>query len=380
MIALLPTLLWIPLAAPAPSGGVDAEVEFTHEELSRWPWTLPTEVWRPLGEALELGGHRFAVEGPADGPALDTDADGRPDHRVRGYTDRAVLRGPEGYRYAVRLRRIGERWEWAPGGALTGRLGGLRIRLIDLDGDGRHDHHAVDGVVWGREPDVLLLSRVISLDGVLTHFELREEEGDTRARLSPYEGPVATLDVLSGFESEGDLECALFRRDDVVLDAAASGRPVLVPAGEYRLVHGRVALGARSARVGSGRLPPVALEPGETRVLEWGGPLSAEFTFQVQGSALLVHPDVRFFGRAGAEFLEFAPLVRAPRLEVRDVESDELVQYGRFGGCCGGGYSAWKATVPTGVELRVDLTHERKLFGEIRGRGRRCDRPLASDR
>jgi hypothetical protein len=78
---------------------------------------------------------------------------------------------------------------------------------------------------------------------------------------------------------------------------------------------------------------------------------------------------VRFFGAAGAEFTDFAPVVRAPKLFVIDTESGDLVQYGRFGGCCGGGYSAWTATVPTGAHLSVRLEHDRKLFGPIAGIG-----------
>ncbi len=112
------------------------------------------------------------------------------------------------------------------------------------------------------------------------------------------------------------------------------------------------------------------LEPGEEHVLEWGGPLRGDFTYGLQGDQLTVHPSVRFFGKSGAEYHDFAPVVRSPMLKVRNSETGNLRQYGRFGGGRGGGHSARQVTGLTGVEFVIELEHERRLFGVIEGIGR----------
>ena len=202
---------------------------------------------------------------------------------------------------------------------------------------------------------------------------MSEAPSGCSAELAPYAGDVALLDVVSAFESTGDLVSALFRSGTVCLDAAATGKPLLVPAGTYELVVARVARGARTARIRMGDLRAIELAAGQEFSLTWGGPLRAEFTYQVSEGELVVHPNVRFYGAGGAEYFDFLPVVSAPMIYARNAETNNLLNYGRFGGCCGGGYSAWKGAVPADAKLIVELEHKRHLFGEIRGVGRRVD-------
>ena len=118
---------------------------------------------------------------------------------------------------------------------------------------------------------------------------------------------------------------------------------------------------------------PLLLSGDSVRTLEWGGPLSAEFSYDVQGDRLRVYSDVTFFGRAGVEYHSFLPVAKAPRVLVHDLASGTLVQYGRMGGCCGRGYSAFVTKVPRDRELDVHLEHRRALFGEILGHPRTKD-------
>ncbi len=358
---------------PATLSGAFAQGEvkegvLRYEAIERWDIVLPEEAWRPLGDALALASHRFAIRQNDRGQLLiDTDGDGTTERRVSRAEEFVELRVREdGFRYALRVRKGRGHWDWSPSCALSGRLGATRIRLIDADGDGYHDRYGSDALVVGRRPFATYLSRVILVGGAVRRFEV--SEGGTKVSSSPYEGPLGKLDVTSRFRCEGELVAAIFQSGSICLDLAAP-RVGSIPAGRYYLVSGQVERGNHSAHISAGRLEPVELTAGAERVLEWGGPLSAEFTFAVQGDQLTVHPHVGFYGTAGESYDAFEPLVKSPKLWVLDGESGRVVQYGRFGGCCGGGFSAWVTRVPRGTSLKVVLEHERALFGMIRGEG-----------
>jgi len=302
---------------------------------------------------------------------VDHDGDGRPDVRLRQDEGRLELSArADAPAYALRLRRGQDGWSWAPGGVLMGEVAGVTVRLVDLDGDGRHGGFGADALVLGPSREAGLFTSIASLDGVLHSLELEEGPDGARLHSRPYVGPVAQLDACARFTSNGELRSAIFRAGTVYIDAACRRRATLVPAGTYELVRGRVARGARTANITPGHFERLTLEGGARHEVLWGGPLHAEFTYHVEGGVLTVNPDVRFFDDAGAEYEAFAPVVKAPIIRVRSQATGKQVQHGRCGGCCGGGYTAWRGNVPEGVELIVELEHERLLFGAIGGVGR----------
>jgi hypothetical protein len=359
------------VAGPNGQDGAAPWEPLDYEVITRWEWELPDEVWRPLGASLTVGGVTFAFTPNDRVLEIDADGNGRMDTRVRKDEGLVTLRAKAlGGTYAVRVRREGDAWSWAPGGMLTGRIEGVKVRLLDLDGDGRHGTHGVDALIVGRLRHAGFMTEVAAIDGALVHLEVEEDGDGARMRTHAYQGPVAHLDARSGFESSGALECAIFRSGNVYIDAASTKKPLLVPCGTYELVLGRVTRGARQARIAPGRFMPIELAEGAHHEITWGGRLHADFTYHVLRDELTVNPDVHFFDEAGAEYLGFAPIAKAPLLRVRNAETGNLVQFGRFGGCCGGGYTAWRATVPQGLDLVVELEHERMLFGKIAGTGR----------
>lgn len=387
MSALLPlgwslAALSIAPALPQDDESTRPEPQVLEHRVERWDWELPQSVWRPLGDTLELQGHVFSCVAKGRVLALDTDGDGKGDVRLRQETGNATLQ-PDGtpWRYAARFRRAGQGWEWAPGGSLICEVAGVPVRLLDLNGDGDHEDFGIDGMIVARSSDVGLLTRVARIDGSLHQIDVYQDDvGATLMETAPYEGAVATLDVVSEFKPAGSLRSLLVQSGDVFIDAAIDGGSILVPAGTYQVVRGRVSSGARSARVRPGRMAPIKLEAGQELTMSWGGKLEAQFSYTLQGDRLTVLPNLHFYDSLGAEFTSFEPVVAAPRINVLNAKTGRLVQYGRMGGCCGGGYTAWQATVPEGVELVVELEHKRRLFGKIIGTGTQKRTQSESDR
>lgn len=345
------------------------------ETVTRWDWELPVEVWRPLGSSLQLAGEVFAVAASERMLEVDTDGDGRADTRIRRDEGLITLDTKSlGAPYSVRVRREGEGWSWAPGSMLSARVRGTKIRLLDLDGDGWHGTVGADAILIGRHEQAGLVSDVVSIEGALVELEIEEGAAGPRLRTSDYRGAVAHLGAREEFESGGVLASAIFRSGKTYIDVASTRRPLLVPAGIYELHLGLVTRGARRARIGPGHFQPINLVEGDRHQVHWGGGLHADFTYVLHGDRLTVNPDVRFYDQAGAEYREFAPIAQAPTIRVRSAKTGNLVQFGKLGGCCGGGYTAWHATVPAGLELVVELEHERILFGKIRGTGRALER------
>lgn len=367
---LLPLGLALALAGPGQADEPQTH-DLSYQVVGRWDWNLIGDPWRTLPETLELAGREVRFTQDERVLHVDHDGDGRPDLRLRQDEGRVELpASEEAPAYALRLRRDRDGWSWAPGGVLVGEVAGVTVRLVDLNGDGLHGGFGTDALVLGPSREASLFTSIASLDGELHCLELEEGPEGARLHSRPYVGPVAQLDARQHFTSNGQLSSAIFRSGTVYIDAARRRRATLVPVGTYELVSGRVTRGARTADIAPGRFEPFTLEGGERHEVTWGGPLHAEFTYRVQAGVLTVNPDVRYFDEAGAEYQAFAPVVKAPLIRVRSLKTGKQVQHGRLGGCCGGGYTAWRGNVPEGVELVVELEHERLLFGDIGGVGR----------
>jgi len=349
----------------------DGELRFQPQP--DWDFVLPAEHWQPVTHSIDISGLSFAVRIESDRRLLlDTDNDGHPERVVKASTGLVVLQtsGPDGepFRYALRLRHDGRNWEWSTGGAMVGEVRGTRIVLIDLDGNGTYDDYGVDALVTGDGRTASHLSPIARLGGTLHHLDVSRD--GRRVTTRPYTGPTARLDVHQGFVCEGVLVAAIFTNGTSSFDLADPDGGDLVPSGEYQFVSGMAKKGSRTVLLAPGRLAPLLLSGDSVRTLEWGGPLLAEFSYDVQGDRLRVYSDVRFFGSAGVEYHSFLPVAKAPKVFVHNRASGELVQYGRMGGCCGRGYSAFVTKVPRNLELDVHLEHRRALFGKILGHPR----------
>ena len=214
-----------------------------------------------------------------------------------------------------------------------------------------------------------LLSRVVNIGGELFRFGISAD--GSRVGLAEFEGPTATIDVHSGFEARAKLTAAVIVDDQVSFNVAEARKGMLVPTGDYRFVSGFARSGSESVHMRGGKMSSIHLAPGATVTLQWGGPLSAEFDYQIGGTDITVSPRINFYGRLGEEYYTFKPDAGTPKIVIRDAETGRVVQSGRLGGCCGGGYSAYSGKVPRDTNLEVSLEHQRAMFGPIAGHPRR---------
>jgi len=322
--------------APEP---VVLDVALAHRTFRRFKLKLPDEQWRPVGDGIPVahaGGANFATK--AEGAALlvDTDGDGETDTRVAKRSEGQVaplvvkLRGKREdggeFVYAVRLQQGGSGWEYAPGGAVRGKVGETLIQVIDRNGNGRYDDVGEDAVVVGRGEHAAYLSESLLVNGELHALDVAAD--GTRLALRPFEGPTGLLDLTTEFVSEAKLRTALIRNADRThtFDVAQMHGPTRVPVGEFSLGNGMLALGDGTLRLRGDSERVIAVEQDAQTVHAWGGPIRAEFSFNNVNGELQFDPhDVRYTGRGGEEYLDMLPLGASPEFVVKSRETAEEI-------------------------------------------------------
>lgn len=316
-------------------------VTLGYQALKNWDVIVPNELWTQVETEIPIphaGGEGFAVEQTGLMKLrVDRNGDGKLDSTVRGSEDFLELRGetPEGqsFLYAVRFRNEGGKYRFAPSGLMSGKLANTTIGLIDRNVNGRYDDYGQDAMLVGSSDGASLLSRVVNADGEL--YEIEVSPDGSRVEYRPYSGATATLDVHSGHDCHGELVSAVIERHegDVFFNAAASDGALKVPAGDYSLVFGFAERGGESVMMRRGKMLPIHLNPNDARVVEWGGPLVAEFDHVVDGEEVTVRPNVAFYGTLGEEYHTFQPDAKSPKIVIADKKTKEIYDTGRFGGC-----------------------------------------------
>lgn len=349
MIPTLSLCLALPAACPAGAvGAVPAEqelqeanaaaverVELRARNLRNFDLLLPSDPWRAVGAELPIphaGGSGFAVQPEGVGLRIDTDGDGTPERLVEGVVDATtgersawVVLGAERadgspFQYAVRLLDAGEGWHWAASGVVQGKLGKLKVQLIDLSGNGRYDDFGEDAIVLGSGRIASLLSRALHEGGELV--SLAVDPHGASLELRAFEGPTGTLDVIGGLTAEAKLLSAVVANTQdptLAFDLARSGGAAALPAGEYRIVSGMLGLGEGRVRVLPGRSKPIAVPAAGEAALRWGGPVRAEFGYARRGPEVVFDPAaVWTYGAAGEEYAGWNPRGKSPRFTVKE--------------------------------------------------------------
>ena len=339
----LPLALRLGLAASLAVAPLAAQhtVALQPKALRNWDLVLPAPAQREVAGGIAVAhGGTFAAQTEGELLRADLDGDGVMEAQVEGETGFLTLRsaGPDGaeYRYSVRLeRRPMQPWTWTTGGGMAGELDGTPVLFLDQNLDGDYSDFGEDAVVVGQDHAASFLSRVISVNGSLFAIELAAD--GTSLRYAPYEGPSGTLDLLESFTAKAKLDAAVVVNADASLSfslARARGG-LVVPAGEYRLHSGRLALGESSAVIGAGASKPILVPAGRRVAPAWGGPVRAEFAVQRQGDAISFAPwDIWFYGALGEEYTNFLPLGESPLFTVKERATGEPLVYARFPGNC----------------------------------------------
>lgn len=304
-----------------------------------WDYVLPDERWTAITGEIRLPyvtEEGFATEVVGElAMMVDTDADGKLDEKAKGQRSFLKLRAErdgEVVNHAVRIIKDGS-WKFQSSCVMTGKVAGTTVRLIDQNNNGSYDDFGQDAMVIGSGKAATPLSRVINVDGDLYDFEVNGT--GTLVTYSPYQGETATVDLSSKYEARGKLVAAVLanRQDNVYFNPARSKTPMKVPVGDYKLTSGFAERSSESVKIRTGKMRPIELAARDEFVLEWGGPVVAEFDYAVKGDTITVQPNVAFYGNAGEEYHSFKPDAKSPKIVVLDKQTRKEVASGRFGGC-----------------------------------------------
>lgn len=316
------------------------KIALTHKVPDKWTFVLPKETWTPVAGGINIvhaGGTSFVAEVQGSALAVDTNGDGKVDDKAKGVGGQMLLKSKstdgKPLHYGVRLTKTGESWTFSAGGAMVGKAHGEAITVIDQNNNGSFNDYGVDALITGNGDAASFLSRVINLGGELYGFDI---DADGRAAtLTAWQGESGSLDVRKGFEGNGDIRAVIVsnERGDVSFNAAASKKALKVPTGNWVITGGLVTNGSESVRLAQGNMAALAVNSGATTEMAWGGPISIDFTYAINGDKLTVPYNLKYYGRSGEEYRNFLPDATSPQIVVMDKKKRILLSTSRFPGC-----------------------------------------------
>lgn len=337
LLGLLATTL---AAGLMPARASAQEFKLTPKAYPKWTINVPNEVWTAAAAQIPIPhaeGEGFAVSPDGESLAVDTNANGRLNGKVKGAYGFLKLKSDDSEGnplvYGLRFRKRGKVWEYAASGAMTGKVNGVGVKVIDLNTNGVYNEYGVDAMVVGGGKSASYLSKVLNLKGELYSFEI-SKNGRT-VKIDPYDGESGTLDLRSKFRSKGKLVSVVVSDESgaVSFNLAGAKGGMKVPVGKYSISGGLAKKGGESAQVKSGRMPAMNVEVNNKFVLDWGGPVKADFTYSVLGEQITVKPDVKYYGKAGEEYFNWNPDAKSPKIFVADASNEKVVASGRFPSC-----------------------------------------------
>jgi hypothetical protein len=333
-------LALVPMASAQEATATQANLAY--KAIPKWAFVTPAETWTPVGTEIPIphsNGRGFAAEQEVMTLSVDTDGDGQVDKQVKGTSGYLELRGKgkdgKPFTYAARFTSDGKAFSFSSSGAMVGQLKGVQVRILDLNNNGIYNEIGKDGLVVGGGQAASFLSKVVHLNNELHTFEVSAD--GTSATATPFQGETGTLDLRSGFKSNGNLDCAVVSSADGTLsfNLAQAVKGLALPVGTYRISGGQASKGGETVRIGSGTMAPIAVAAGKTVAPAWGGAVVAEFDFARSGEEVTVQPNIKYFGRSGEEYHTFKPDAKSPKFVIEDASKPggKPVASGRFGGC-----------------------------------------------
>jgi hypothetical protein len=329
---------------------VSERVDLEPRAYRTWSIDLPADPFQTVSGKVPIphaGGEGFVAEVRGSALALDTDGDGAVDRVLEGVVDpttkvqraRATLRGKRAdgssFEYPVRFEGQAGAWRWAAGGALETFVGNTELRLVDLDGNGRHGDVGRDAIVVGDGEVAQYLGELVHVDGKL--FAISVDADGQSLAVAPYEGPAGVLDVRSALDAKGVLLAAVVKSEDGKQSFELSGAEegLAVPPGRYRLVKASLGLGDGRVHVDARSMKAMDVESDGRTAFSWGGPVKATFVAQRQAGQLVFDPaHVRYVGAAGEQWIDWHPIGKSPTFRVKEKETGDVLVDVVFPGSC----------------------------------------------
>jgi hypothetical protein len=214
----------------------------------------------------------------------------------------------------------------------VGKIDGQQIQIIDQNLNGRFDEVGKDAMIVGRGNQAHFLSEVINVRGKL--YDLEVAPDGTAAQWNPYEGERGRLDLTTEFASKGKLLGAVVVSGDGRKSFTLDRGALDVPAGDYVLHQGRIGLGRNVVAFSRGLTGTLTVDPGETRRLALGEPLTIDFKYVRQPGRVIMAPQlVSYLGKSGERYEQWTPFGGSPQFEVKDMETGKQLALAVFGGC-----------------------------------------------
>ncbi|MFT7078019.1 MAG: hypothetical protein ACJA0P_004046 [Planctomycetota bacterium] len=335
------------LALPASDG----EHALSARGIRTWGIELPADPFHKVSGSVPIahdGGAGFAVAASGSGFEIDTDGDGELDRKVEGREHpetkvrqaRVTLSGTregQAFRYPARFELRPEGWAWASSSVMDGMIGETPVQLIDVDGNGEFTDVGRDAIAVGGSSIAQFLGETLLVGGELRAVTFHGKADSVTATTSAYDGKVGTLDLRSGFDGKGVMLGAvvqsLDRKHSFELSGADEGAKV--PKGRYRLVSAKIGLGEARATVDTRMMRSIKVKDDETTSLQWGAPIKATFTFDKDGSEVVLDPEkVRYTGAAGERWIGWDPVGKSPTFHIKDAETGKVLVDAVFPGSC----------------------------------------------
>lgn len=241
-----------------------------------------------------------------------------------------------------------------PAGWLEGKVEGEKVRLFDLNMDGKwggpivrwddlvtrytdDDHvswYDVDAMEVGRMKAIAPLSSVTQIKGKWYRLVV----DSAKATISSRELAIPTGKVVVDYDIANlpthvvvrevgeKLEGAVFN-----IMSAKKKAPVELPVGTYQIISGVLTKGKKTstdlARIYTGKSPTFEIKAGETTELELGAPFDLVFSHEQQGKERVLRAStIRVFGRFGEEYAMLFDVPLKPEVSVRRVGGSSMAK------------------------------------------------------
>ncbi len=317
----------------------------------------------------------FGVQDLTKSVMVDTDADGKPDKQLPADGGVVVLKisFEEGKEIpcAVEIKREGGQLHYRRYGWMAGRFKGTSIYIIDENSNAKYNEVRKDAIVVGKAKGATVFGHLVEIKGEFYQVEVAEDGSNLRLR--PVELSMGKLSLAKGFKARGKLNYVVVlgqvrgSKQVVSFEFSGRGKPVTVPAGDYRIYAGKVS-GPDRAEIliyGGPKAKNFTVEAGETAEPKWGVPGVIEFkyTLHKDGTLEIESTDLMLYGQLGERYMRWGPKQWLPRVQVKNAAGKVIVDRNFGHSSDFDHYNRFEYSVGTNATVKVRIIGEPKFLG-----------------